>query len=182
MTEAFDRVTVTRGSLVVVSRGITQPLMFNPNDVSDDKEISWGTLQVPGASHPIYQYGAGGERSISFDIYLDGDRGRFGRSEQRDALSIQSHIAFYRSLVYPMKFENATGGGVNMSAVFPSLVIFNFGPMYQSVTCIVKKVSVKINYWTPTLEPVRASIGVQLAEVVTRSQVSQDIFPYFDFE
>jgi hypothetical protein len=152
--------------------------MFNPNEMSDDKQTNWGTLAVPGASHPIYQFGSGGARTVSFSIYLDGDRGRYarngddrGRGALRSSLSIGQDIRFYQSLVYP--FSTST---LDMATVFPRLAFFTFGPMYQAMPCIIKLGAVKTTYWTPALEPVRAIIPIRLEEVPIQSIDADTIF------
>jgi len=167
------RPTVVRGRFSVPERRTGRTMMFNPNDVSDEKTINWGSIEVPGASHPVYQYGAGGERVISFDLYIDGDRGRFGRAEPRSMdLSIMDELMWYRSLIYPSAY------GMSYAQVAPFLVLFTFGELYNNVPCIVKKASWKINYWVPGPrgpKPVRATIPIQLAEVVDRSITADQI-------
>jgi len=39
---------------------------FFPESVSDSKGSNWVPLTIPGASHPLYQWTSGGERTISF--------------------------------------------------------------------------------------------------------------------
>lgn len=164
--------TVTRGMITIPDRGTSRYFMFNPNDVNDTKGISWGSIEVPGASHPVYQFGAGGERLISFELYMDGDRGRFGRQQQRDTstLSVKDELYFYRGLIMPRQY------GMDMASVFPYTVLFTFGELYQNLPCIVKAAPWKIEYWTPKLQPVRARIALQLAEIVDKSQTADQMF------
>ena len=165
--------TVNRGTFTVLAgnKAVTRTFMFNPSNLNDNKGISWGSLEVPGASHPVYQYGAGGESVISFSIYLDGDRGRFGRQQARDntSLSIKDELYWYRSLIYPIQY------GAQAMNVQPPLCLFNMGEMYQKTQVLVKKASWAISYWTPKMEPVRAIVGITLAEVVNQSMVRDDI-------
>lgn len=163
---------VTRGRITIPARGFGRTFMFNPNEIGDAKGISFGSMEVPGASHPVYQFGAGGERLISFDLNIDGDRGRYGRETNgRDltSLSITDELLFYRSLIYPSQYGN------DIAQVFPYTVLFTFGELYSSMPCIVKKADWKVNYWTPKLQPVRATINIALAEIVTKSQTSNDV-------
>jgi len=160
--------TPTRGHITVPDRGLSQGFMFNPANVSDNKGVNYGTVNVPGASHPVYQYGSGGERIISFQIYLDGDRGRFGREETgRQTLSIRNDINFYQSLLYPAEFDT-----LGFEAVYPPIVLFTFGPMFNNIPCIVKAAPYTVTYWTPGLEPVRATINLTLGEQVEESQTA----------
>jgi hypothetical protein len=145
--------------------------MYNPNDVSDTKGVTYGSIEVPGASHPIYQFGAGGERLISFDLYVDGDRGRFGRQQARDtsSLSIMDELLWYRSLEYPQQYFGL------FANVFPPLILYNDGPLYKNIRCLVKKADWHVTYWTPKREPVRAIISMGIAEVPTVGVTSQDV-------
>lgn len=45
-------------------------LPFFPESVSDSKSVNWNNIELPGASHPIYQYVNSGERTISFTAKL----------------------------------------------------------------------------------------------------------------
>lgn len=164
--------TVTRGRITVIETGITKNLFFNPSEITDLKSINWGQLDVPGASHPIYQYGTGGERSITFEMYLDGDRGRFDRLDSQDDISVESEIKFYRSLVYPTKYNDT------FEAVYPHTLLFSFGDYIDNLHCIMKAApSVRVLHFTPKLKPVRATIAITLAELVDKGQTSEDIYP-----
>lgn len=168
--------TPTRGRITVLSRGITQELMFNPPTVSDNKAVTYGVIPLPGASHPVLQYGSGGERIINFTVYLDGDRGRYGRlGTSRGTLSVDDLIRFYQSLLYPGEFDV-----LDFTAVYPSLVSFTMGPLYNGIICVVKSAPVNVTFWTPKMEPVRATINLQLSEVVQRSKTANDVFPFID--
>ena len=161
--------TVLQANKVVSKRFV----MFNPTEISDDKGIIWGSMEIPGASHPVYQYGAGGARTISLELYIDGDRGRFGRQQARDtsSLSIKDELMFYRSLVYP------TSHGQQFLNAAPATVLFSWGELYNGVACIVKKAPWHVFHWTPDGKPVRARIPLVLEEIVDSSVPSSVIFP-----
>jgi len=40
---------------------------FWPQQISDRYQVNYATKQIPGASHPLYQWTGGGGRTISFD-------------------------------------------------------------------------------------------------------------------
>ena len=169
---------IVRGYIYIPAQAVGRYFMFNPNEVKDTKGITWGSKEIPGASHPVYQYGAGGERLISLNLYIDGDRGRKGRQQARAGvntttgegpLSIMDELMWYRSLQYPRAY------GQRVVDVGPSPMLLSFGELYQKTPVICKKADWDINYWTPNLEPVRAVVTLQLAEVVPRSQVRGDL-------
>jgi hypothetical protein len=162
--------SITRGRLTIVGRGITRAFMFNPNEINDTKGIKAGSNEVPGISHPVAQFGAGSERNIKFELHLDGDRGKVARGHS--TLSIANEIHFYQSLEYPGEYHKA-----GMQAVFPYLVLFTFGELYQRVPCLVRTAGVKVIQWTPKLEPQIAKISMHLTEIVDKSKTARDIFP-----
>lgn len=164
--------TVTRGRITVIETGITRNFMFNPPEIVDTKNVNWGQLDVPGASHPVYQYGTGGERNITFELYLDGDRGRYDRLDTQEDISVETEIKFYRSLVYPAKYNET------FEAVYPHTLLFSFGQYVDNLHCIMKAPPVvRVLYWNPKLQPVRATVQITLAELSEKSQTSQDVYP-----
>lgn len=172
----FSHPTMTRGRISVPERGMGVEFMFNPTDVSDDKSVDFGTAKIPGASHPVYQFASGGERLINFDLYLDADRGKVARATSGehlppDALSLTAEINFYRSLLYP-----SDGSQMGSKLLRPAPVIFTFGELFNGVLCIVKKANVKVTYWTPDLRPVRATVSMSLAEIVSERVLASDVF------
>ncbi len=164
--------TVTKGRIVVPGRGITYQFMFNPSKITDTKVTNFGAIELPGASHPVYQFGSGGERLIKFDLYLDGDRGRVGRRDAGAVLDVTDEISLLRSLIYPSLY-GSTG---KISTVYPFTVIFTFGTWYNGVLCIVKKADPSPSFFTPKLEIVRATVSMELAEIVDRSVQATDIY------
>lgn len=173
--------TVTKGHFTIPDRGITKHMMFNPSTINDSKAIEFGTLKIPGASHPVYQSGAGGDRSITFTLYFDGDRGRFknvntGADAQNQGLSIERELSFYESLVYPGSVEVD-----GMEALFPYIILFSFGPRYQATPCIVTKADISITDWTNKLVPMRATIDIELKETVDRVRTNNETYADYDF-
>lgn len=177
-------IKVTKGMIVVpnASRETVRfkEFMFNPPELSDSKSVNYGTLDVPGGSHPTYQYGSGGARVFTFELYLDGDRGRSGlRQKGGDGLtllpdivglSVKQEIAWYRSLLYPTAYSSGS-----FESVSPRTVLFSLGNYLRSVPCKVTQADVKITFWTPYMEPVRANVAMTLEEQITRNQTSETV-------
>ena len=53
--------------------------------------------------------------------------------------------------------------------VYPSRVLFTFGTMWSAVECVVKKADIKVTFFTADLRPVKATVSLALAEVVSPS-------------
>lgn len=157
--------------------------MFNPTNISHSHSASYGTSLVAGASHPQYQYGAGGEEVLAFDLFLDGDRARAARGIPQNAygnnpLDVADEIDFYESLLLPSRY-----GGTNITSVFPGIVLFTYGTQWDAVPCIVPSVTTKVEFWVPDpargnrVMPVRATVSLQLKVVVHRSMVAAERWP-----
>lgn len=186
---------VTKGRLSLVELDEVYTFMFNPNEVTDSRSVSFPDQVVPGMSHPVTQYAGGSARIITFELYLDGDRGGLGRrlasvapNERRPprgrdlsgdsaladrgrasptnppSKSIQHDLDFLQSLTYPIQTE-----GIGLPDVHPPTVLFSFGEQYLGVECVVQSVNVRTNYWNPSLEPIRSTVGITLKQKVARS-------------
>ncbi len=176
-------VKVTRGNFTALSmesdgsgtyRVVNREVMFNPNAIDDTKGITWGSTEVPGASHPVTQFGSGGVRLVSFTLYLDGDRGRHKRGRDGEVgtygLSVRNELYFYRALVHPREY------GKEMKNVFPWTVLLNMGDMYQNFACIVRKADFHMEAFTAKMEVVRATVAITLEEIITKSVTAEDMF------
>lgn len=51
------------------------PIAFQywPDSISDSKSSEWSSRQIPGGSHPLYQWASGGERTLSFTAIFTTD-------------------------------------------------------------------------------------------------------------
>jgi hypothetical protein len=161
--------TVTRGRITVLDRMEYREFIANPNEFSDAKSTDWGEAHVPGASHPVYGFGSGGERLITFELHIDGDRNPKARSANQDRIDISQELFWYRSLIYPYQMNGKE------SQVAPSLVSFTYGTMWSSVLCVVKKADYKITRFSSSGTAMRGTISLALAEVVKKSQVWSDV-------
>ena len=156
---------------MLVRRGITRTFMYNPNEITDEQVPGWSSVRVPGASHPIYSAGGGEEHVISFDLFLDGDRGRFGREGPvRTSRSIAEDIAFYQSLRLPVDYNS-----LEVALAFPDVVLLTMG-IYQGLPCVVKGCPIKMEYFDRNMIPIRATVRMTLGEQPSRSVSASEIF------
>lgn len=182
------RATLTKGTITHLKLAITREFMFNPAVINDSKSAMWGADNIPGMSHPVYQFGSGGKRLISFQLYFDGDRGRIlssslggGRQaplrlNTSDGLDVSNELRFYRSLLFGDETTlNAPGLQTVTVASTPSLVMFTFGSFWKQVQCTVHKADIVSNFFTPRLEPVRATINLTLEEAPSRQVFRNEV-------
>jgi hypothetical protein len=190
---------VTKGRVSLADVGEFWEFMFNPGTIRDQKGIAYPDQAVPGMSHPVTQFAGGGARMVTFELYLDGDRGRVGRGQAGALLnaarppqllrpgessrtskqeqinapskSIRDEILFWQSLQYPTVTD-----GVGMADVHPPVLLFTFGTLFTGLVCVLERCDVTVDYWNIDLEPVRATLGISLKEKVNRSVTRSTIY------
>jgi hypothetical protein len=144
------------GGTAAKNRPESKSFWYNPTEIGDNKANNWTDAAVAGGSHPVYAWSSGGERLITFDLFIDGDRSNITK---KGVIDISDELAWYRSLLYPIKFSS------QIEDVYPSVVLFTFGPFWQSVNCVVKKTDIKVTFFTANLNPVKATVSLGLAEI-----------------
>jgi len=97
--------------------GEERRFIYNPNKISDKKTSNWVEHKIPSMSHPVYQWGGGGARTVEFMLFVTGDR-----PGEPSITTIEDEIMFYQSLQYSM-----SSNGQHMP---PPLVELWFGSMY----------------------------------------------------
>ena len=161
---------VTRGRLTLLddtgATKKTKEFDYNPAEIHDTKAINWGATAVAGASHPVYQYGSGGERVISFELFLDADRLDIRKNNLWD---LTDELAWYRALLYPIRMSGSN------EEVAPPIVLFTFGITYPGIAMVCKQADIKVTYFSNVLRPIRANVVMQLAEVATETFTSRDV-------
>ena len=127
--------------------GFVYSFVYNPPTISVAQKAEYGAICVPGASHPVYQYGSGGEQIISFDLFIDGERGIVANGAYRkggaNGLDIRAEVHLLESLVIPLRYDPGS-----YSKTRPPILIFNFGSRFVNVECIMKSVNTKYTQFT----------------------------------
>lgn len=75
------------------------------------------------------------------------------------SLNINEELNFFRRFAFP--------GNDGRFSTPPPRVIFNLGMAYQGLECILEVGTIKVIFWTPAMEPVRANVPCKL-KVFTR--------------
>jgi len=152
---------------------------FNPAEYTETHEAIYPKHAVPGASHPVYQYGAGGERLISFTLYFDADLG-FRRQDansqdyviDKNVLSLKPLLNKIRSLTYPI-VKNVSG----IRQIYAPTAYLEVGNLLgiERIQCIVKKADPRVTFYSAGLEPLKAQVTMELAQVVDKRVTAQQI-------
>jgi hypothetical protein len=101
---------------------------------------------------------------------LQFDAIRSGLYNGQGLLDLTEELRWYRSLIYP------TAYATSFSKVSPPRISFTFGSMWDGVVCVVKKADPKVAMFSEKLLPLRASISLEMCEVVTKSQIYSDVY------
>ncbi len=84
--------------LTNVSTAESMECLFNPTQLSENVQVNWNRLAVPGLSHQILQFQSTGNRQFqAVEFYLD----RFFVAQQPGNVDILQFRAFLRSLTVP---------------------------------------------------------------------------------
>jgi hypothetical protein len=125
---------------------------YNPNEWEDNRSVNYSTITIPGISHPVYQFTAGGERIVKFVLITNA-------MYKKNAPFEISH--WIRARTYPVRsdfvLENA-----------PPRVVFIW-PNAISMLAIITVANRKIIDHFPDGRIKIMTIDVELKEVITKS-------------
>lgn len=143
----------TRGAIVNAVTSEKLMFQFNPAEISDAKDTSYEEVVVPGLSHPMLQFTAGGARKISFALQFS------AAGYKRDVLS---DIRWLQSLQYPQ-----WGAGALKSA--PPRVVLVIGKVLN-LRGVVRSADVTYKRLDASMRRVLdASVNVVIEEYAPKS-------------
>ncbi len=172
--------TPIKGSFTLPDlNGFEYKFMYNPPEFTVASKAEFGAICVPGASHPVYQYGSGGEEAINFDLFLDGERGMLNITSGRfvKGLDIRDEVRFLEGLRLPMRYELGS-----FAKTRPPIVIFNFGTLFKNKVCCVRSVSRKATQFTHDGACVKATVTMQMAVMTAESETFLDVLNTGEFQ
>jgi hypothetical protein len=169
-----------RGFLVSVGLDpeILVQFQYNPAQVSDKRSVGYATLNAPGMLMPVKQYSAGGDRTLSFSVVVDG----LFKGPADDEIDIAvderggigPELNKYRAFTYPQteRWQDANGmpdgftglyAGAETVFAAPPPCRFGFGE--RVVDCVVTDLQITERLYNLDLDPVRAEIQVTCVEL-----------------
>lgn len=165
-----------RGCLASV--GLKPPILvqfqYNPEKVTDKRSVSYASLNAPGMLMPVKQYSAGGERTLSFTVIVDGlFPGPVSIARDENG-GITPELNKYRAFVHPQtrRWKDANGSPSGFTGLFagsenvftaPPACRFCFGE--RVVDCVVTEVQITEQLYNLALHPVRAEVQVTCVEL-----------------
>lgn len=158
---------------------------FNPTQLSDKRAITYASLGAPGLLMPGRQYTQGGDRTISFNVRIDGSVEGPADAESQilkdEDGGIMPELNKYRAFLYPEtpRWIEARGSFVPLydlaanDPLFksPPSAVFGFGE--RVIKCIVTDVSITELLFNQQLAPLRADVSVTLVELMPNDATSQ---------
>ena len=183
-TEGFQTVDVRSLCIIMKSNDNTGDLWsyivlpFFPESASDSKSVNWNNIELPGGSHPIYQFVSGGERTVSFTIKLIRETKPLAalKDDKRSPynIDINKAVRFLRSCLYP-QFSNADSSGSTVVTAPPLCKIRVGGNDFGHdkggmMTCIMTTCDVEVTKWWDDAQttPRVAEVSVAFAEVINK--------------
>ncbi len=169
-------------------------LQYFPESLNDSKEVEYTSKNIPGASHPIYQWISGGDRTIEFDIVLSRESlvnipGIYSESimaEQGQILSelgitqpftikgdkrnvdVDAAVNWLRSLCYPTYLGRNIYPPPKLTLIFGQTV-FRFDEK-KYMDCIMTSFSVEYKDWFNDGTPRLAICSVSFSEIVQKTK------------
>jgi Contractile injection system tube protein len=135
-----------KGKITKASLG-GKKFLYNPNQIDDSNPVTYNGVKTAGMSYPVPVYGGGEQRTITFEIYLN-DRVQAGITK--------SYIKHLEGFLPPKKKT-----GYQFKA--PKKCKFAFGWLVED--CYLIDLQKSITAWTPTLQPIEATLTVTLAVI-----------------
>jgi len=169
-----------RGFLISV--GLTPEIhvkfQYNPAQLTDKRTVSYATINAPALLMPIRQYSQGGDRTITFNVRVDGlfkgpadDQIHIAKDDEG---SIWPELNKYRAFLYPKSPRwNERAALASFAPLYKSVAQFESPPLCRFgfgeervIDCIVTDVSITETLFNEHLAPLRADISITLVEFV----------------
>ena len=159
---------------------------YFPDTITDSKVNGYQAKEIPGLSHPLYQWTAGGPREIGFTAVFSSDlplveEGRPDRSKslQQRNVDVDAAIAWIQSFQYPEYtntnfFGQATGKHLRpkpplkILLTLPNVKINMGRPQHNEdeISCILLSAEVSRESFFPDGTTRLAKIDLSFAEVI----------------
>jgi hypothetical protein len=185
---------------------------FWPSQVTDSYTPNWATKQIPGASHPLYQWVSGSGRNISFTANFVAEIKEAGPLDRpfNERIAAASATSISPSAdALSAAFLPSSRYVVNVAAALAALQRYLY-PSYNSpkgitkppkklilvlpgtklgradnvdgILCILKAANVTMESWFPSGELRAASVGLQFSEIIQYTAGSGTAIRYIGAE
>ena len=150
--------TEEKGSIAEVDTGERIMFTLNPESIEDRKATDYASVGIPGMSHPRYQFTGGGERELSFKIYLHKGAGE----------DVPTALKLLRSWLYA---EYSDGKLVEA----PKKLLIIFGDSWPDETWLLKSMHITHNKFDRELNSIYAEVALEFIEYIDESVGMEDV-------
>jgi nucleoid-associated protein YgaU len=128
-------------------------VMFNPEEYTVSRDVTFAQTPVPGLSAPIVQFVHGNAQTLEMELFLDTYEGHRagGRALNRPGEDVRK---LTRQVTELMSIDPATHA--------PPVLLFTWGSL--SFTCVLTRASQRFVMFLPDGTPVRARLQVTFSE------------------
>lgn len=150
--------TENKGAIAEVDTGERIVFTLNPESIEDSKTTDFANIDIPGMSHPRYQYTGGGERGLSFSIFLHSGAGE----------DVPTALKFLRSWLYAEYSE-----GKLIEA--PKKLLIIFGDSWPDEQWLLKSMRITHNRFDKELNSIYAEVELDFVEYIEESVDMKDV-------
>lgn len=129
------------------------PVLFNPEEYTVNKDVTWATASAAGSAAPILQFAHGNLQTLEMELFLDTYESH--RESSRVLNQAGEDVRVYtRKITDLMSIDPTTHA--------PPVLLFTWGSL--SFTCVLARASQRFVMFLPNGTPVRARINVTFNE------------------
>jgi len=154
----------------VLGRDESLTFQYYPETISDKKGVTWSSKEMPGGSHPIYQWISGGERIISFtavftqEMSPDNFKNPIASSDKR-SVDVMTYINVLRSFLYPIYKDGVAYPPPRLLLIFPQKLKIG---TYKAGDILCVEIGCDVEYedfWEDgTIR--KATVSLEFAEII----------------
>lgn len=134
----------TKGYIKNLNTGKINKFLYNPEQFSTSRNVNYSEISAPGSSYPVFQYVGGEVKTITFDLFLYGNKDE-----------VRTQIKFLEGFMPEEKSKTLFKR--------PPLMLFAFGSYIK--TCILEGYSEEFGLFHSDLRPRIAIIRLSLKVV-----------------
>jgi len=150
--------TEDQGVLVDRGSGVRVKFDLNPEIFQDEKTTELASIGIPGMSHPKMQFTGGGERMLSFSIFL-----HYGATGD-----VPGAIRTLQSWQYP----EYSGGRLTKP---PAKLLLVFGDTWPDEQWALRSCSVTRQRFNKDLACTFAEVAVELVQIIETSVDAREV-------
>lgn len=140
------------------------PVLFNPEEYTLNKDVTYAQIGVPGLGSPLLQFIHGGLQTLEMELFLDTyeEHREAGRLLNRAGEDVRTYV---RALTSLLDIEPTTHA--------PPVVLFTWASL--SFTCVLARANQRFVMFLPDGTPVRARVQVAFQEFTNASLEPREV-------